>query len=112
MELELRGKTALVTGASKGIGHAVALGLAREGARVALCARDATALERVAKDIAGATHTDVVAVPGDLSRETEVTRVAQHAHERLGRLDILVNNAGAIRGGDFLQIPDAQWVHD
>jgi 3-oxoacyl-[acyl-carrier protein] reductase len=112
MELELRGKTALVTGASKGIGHAVALGLAREGARVALCARDATALERVAKDIAGATNTDVVAVPGDLSRETEVTRVAQHAHERLGRLDILVNNAGAIRGGDFLQIPDAQWVHD
>jgi 3-oxoacyl-[acyl-carrier protein] reductase/bacilysin biosynthesis oxidoreductase BacG len=112
MELELRGKTALVTGASKGIGQAVALALAREGVRVALCARDAATLDRVAKDMARTAGTDVVPVAGDLSRETEVTRVSEQARTRLGRLDILVNNAGAIRGGDFLEIPDAQWVND
>jgi 3-oxoacyl-[acyl-carrier protein] reductase len=112
MDLELRGKTALVTGASRGIGQAIAAALAREGARVALCARDRTTLERAAKGIASDSSTDTVTITADLSRETEVTRVAAEAQARLGRLDILVNNAGAIRGGDFLKIPDAQWIDD
>ena len=110
MDLELTGKTALVTGASKGIGKAIARALAREGARVAICARDATTLETVAKEIrVGA---EVIAIAGDLSRAEDVQRVAEEAAGRLGRLDILVNNAGAIRGGDFLKIPDEQWAGD
>jgi NAD(P)-dependent dehydrogenase (short-subunit alcohol dehydrogenase family) len=112
VDLELKGKTALVTGASKGIGKAIARTLAREGARVAICARDASTLAGAAKEIAEATRGDVVPIAGDLSRADEVQRVAEDAAGRLGRLDILVNNAGAIRGGDFLKIPDEQWAGD
>ena len=112
MDLELKGKTALVTGASKGIGKAIARTLAREGARVAICARDTSTLSAAAKEIADGTRGDVVPIAGDLSRADEVQRVAEDAAGRLGRLDILVNNAGAIRGGDFLKIPDEQWAGD
>jgi 3-oxoacyl-[acyl-carrier protein] reductase/bacilysin biosynthesis oxidoreductase BacG len=103
MNLELSGKTALVTGGSKGIGKAIAIGLAREGARVAICARDKAALEQVEAE---------VRIPADLSSLSEVERVVATARERLGRIDILVNNAGAIRGGAFLDIPDQQWSDD
>ena len=103
MNLELGGKTALVTGGSKGIGKAIAIGLAREGARVAICARDKATLEQVEAE---------VRIPADLSRLPEVERVVATARERLGRIDILVNNAGAIRGGGFLDIPDQQWSDD
>ena len=112
MDLELRGKTALVTGASKGIGRAITLGLAAEGVKVAMCARDKAALESAALEIGRATDGEVVVVPGDLSRLDEVTRVVETSKSRLGRLDILVNNAGAIRGGDFAKIPDEQWAGD
>ena len=112
MDLELTGKTALVTGASKGIGKAIARGLAREGARVAICARDSATLNLAAKEISDGTRGDVIGIAGDLSRADEVQRVAEDTVGRLGRLDILVNNAGAIRGGDFLEIPDEQWAGD
>jgi NAD(P)-dependent dehydrogenase (short-subunit alcohol dehydrogenase family) len=112
VNLELNGKTALVTGASKGIGKAIARGLAREGAHVAICARDAATLALAAKDIGDGARGEVVAITADLSRADEVQRVAEDAVGRLGRLDILINNAGAIRGGDFLKIPDEQWAGD
>lgn len=110
MDLGLRGKTALVTGGSKGIGRAVARTLAAEGARVAICSRDAGALKGAAADIERATGGHVETVSGDLSRREEVSRVAAEALSRLGRLDILVNNAGAIKGGDFLTTPDEEWL--
>ena len=112
MDLELRDKVALVTGASKGIGRAVALGLATEGATVAVVARDAGALDKVAAECRDRSRRDAVAVAADLSRLDEVERVVREVKDRLGRIDILVNNAGAIRGGAFTQIPDAQWVED
>jgi 3-oxoacyl-[acyl-carrier protein] reductase len=112
MELGLRGKTALVTGASRGIGRAIALALAAEGARLALCARDRGTLDEVAALVQARAGGDVIAVAGDLARHDEVERVIDTARDRLGRLDILVNNAGAIRGGDFLKIPDEQWLGD
>jgi NAD(P)-dependent dehydrogenase (short-subunit alcohol dehydrogenase family) len=112
VDLELTGKTALVTGASKGIGKAIARGLAREGARVAICARDSATLNVAAKEIGDGARGDVITIAGDLSRADEVQRVAEDSVGRLGRLDILVNNAGAIRGGDFLRIPDEQWAGD
>jgi len=94
MDLGLRGKTALVTGGSKGIGRAVARTLAAEGARVLICSRDADALKDAAADIERATGGHVETVAGDLSQHEEVKRVAAEALTRLGRLDILVNNAG------------------
>ena len=112
MDLELTGKTALVTGGSKGIGKAIARTLAREGVRVAICSRDKAALEAAAKEAAAGARGEVIAIAGDLSRADEVQRVAEDAVGHLGRLDILVNNAGAIRGGDFLKIPDEQWTGD
>ena len=112
MDLELDGKTALVTGGSKGIGRAIALALAREGGRVAICARDRAALEATARELRAVGRAEAVALAGDLSRLEEVERVVDEAARRLGRIDILVNNAGAIRGGDFLTIPDEQWAGD
>jgi len=112
MDLGLRDQAALVTGGSKGIGRAVAFGLATEGARVAICARDAATLESAAAEIRGKTGVEVIAIPADLSTPDGVTRTIDAALGRLGRIDILVNNAGAIRGGDFLAIPDAQWSED
>jgi 3-oxoacyl-[acyl-carrier protein] reductase len=112
MDLELTDKVALVTGASKGIGKAVALGLAAEGARVVVVARDAGMLDKVAAECRDRSRRDAVAVAADLSRLDEVERVVREARDRLGRIDILVNNAGAIRGGAFLTIPDEQWIND
>jgi 3-oxoacyl-[acyl-carrier protein] reductase len=87
-----------VTGGSKGIGRAVALSLAAEGARVMICARDPDTLKRTAGEIEGTTGRGALTVPGDLSLPAEVSRVAAEAVAQLGRLDILVNNAGAITG--------------
>ena len=112
MDLELTGKTALVTGGSKGIGKAIARTLAREGVRVAICSRDANTLSAAAKEAGAGAKGEVIAIHADLSRAEEVQRVAEDTVGRLGRLDILVNNAGAIRGGDFLKIPDEQWTGD
>jgi 3-oxoacyl-[acyl-carrier protein] reductase len=112
MDLGLTDKVALVTGASKGIGKAVALALAAEGARVAIVARDAGALDKVAAECRDRSKRDAVAIAADLSRLEETERVVGETKARCGRLDILVNNAGAIRGGDFLKIPDAQWMGD
>ena len=112
MDLELKGRTALVTGASKGIGRAVALALAREGVRVALCSRKAGDLENAAAEIKRTTTSEALCVPADLSELEGVEAAVAAARRRFGRIDILVNNAGAIRGGDFLKIPDAQWSED
>src|SRR5258706_9315295 len=110
MDLGLKGKTALVTGGSKGIGRAVAQSLAAEGARVVMCSRDAGPLKRAAADVERSTGGRVEILSADLSAPAEVARVAKEAIARLGRLDILVNNAGAIKGGDFLTTPDAEWL--
>lgn len=112
MDLGLRDKRALVTGASRGIGRAVAQALASEGARVAICARNPGALDEAARDIGKRTGIEVTPIAADLSQLDEVTRAAETAAARLGRIDIVVNNAGAIRSGDFLKTPDEQWLTD
>jgi NAD(P)-dependent dehydrogenase (short-subunit alcohol dehydrogenase family) len=112
MNLELTGKVALVTGASRGIGRAIGIGLGAEGARVALVARTATDLDDAAAAAKSAGAQDVMTIAADLSRLPEVERAVAATVERFGRIDILVNNAGAIRGGDFLTIPDEQWIGD
>jgi len=109
MDLGLTAKVALVTGGSKGIGAAVARGLAREGARVAICARGRAALEQVARDIAAATGAEVVPAAGDLTRPGDVQRVVDATVARFGRIDILVNNAGAAPGGQILDLSEEDW---
>ncbi|WP_431285079.1 SDR family oxidoreductase [Humitalea sp. 24SJ18S-53] len=106
MDLELVGKVALVTGASRGIGRAIAQRLATEGATVALVARSADALASVAATMPG----DVFTLGADLSSLAGVEAAVAAVLARFGRIDILVNNAGAIPAGDFLTMPDEAWI--
>jgi NAD(P)-dependent dehydrogenase (short-subunit alcohol dehydrogenase family) len=112
MDLGLQGKTALVSGASKGIGRAIALALAGEGVRVALVARTPAGLEEAAVAIRHRCGVEAITIAADLARLDEVERVVRTAAEHLGGLDILINNAGAIRSGDFLKTPDENWIAD
>src|SRR2546428_13795350 len=112
MNLELNDKVVVVTGASRGIGRAITLGMADEGARVVAVARDKAALDKLASEARGRSKKDAVAIGADLSQLSEVERVVIEAKRACGRIDVLVNNAGAIRGGGFLDIPDAQWLDD
>src|SRR5439155_386174 len=106
MNLELNDKVVVVTGASRGIGRAIALGMAAEGARVVAVARDKTALDKLVTEARARSKKDAVAVGADLSQLAEVERVVEEARRAGGgRIDVLVNNAGAIRGGGFLDMP-------
>jgi NAD(P)-dependent dehydrogenase (short-subunit alcohol dehydrogenase family) len=112
MDLRLRGKAAIVTGGSEGIGRAAAAALAAEGVRVAVCARRPDVLERAAREVAEATGGEVVPITADVSRADDVARLVETAVSRFGRLDILVNNAGTSRAMPFEQADDAVWQDD
>jgi NAD(P)-dependent dehydrogenase (short-subunit alcohol dehydrogenase family) len=106
MTLSLTGKTALVTGGSKGIGAAAALSLSEARARVAICARDAAELQKTAEEIEGKTGHRVVAIPADVTSAADVERLMQEVQSLLGGVDILVNNAGSVgQIGPFEDIP-------
>jgi len=105
MDLNLKGKRALVSGGSKGIGRASAQVLAQEGCEVMLAARDAQALQAAAQDIGAATGAGVKWKSADLSQRGAAEELAAWA----GELDILVNNAGAIPGGDLLTLDEDTW---
>jgi hypothetical protein len=107
MDLQLAGKTALITGGSKGIGRATAEVLAEAGCILILVARDAAALEQAASAIRARHQVDVRTIPADISSDQSVRGVAAEA----GDIDILVNNAGAIPPGDLLAVDDAAWRH-
>ena len=95
MDLELAGRAAIVTGGSRGIGKAIARELAREGADLAIAARDAGALEAAAAEIAAESGRRVVPIAADTGDGESVRALAARAHAELGRIDILVNNAAA-----------------
>jgi 3-oxoacyl-[acyl-carrier protein] reductase len=115
MELGLQGKVALVAGASRGLGRAIAEGLAAEGARVALCARSGDAVAAAAADIlrtdaCRATGGDAVPITADVSRPDDIERLVSQTLERWGRIDILVTNAGGPPSGAAAALTDAQWT--
>ncbi|MYB65172.1 SDR family oxidoreductase [Candidatus Poribacteria bacterium] len=101
MELGLTNKIAVVGASSKGLGKAIALGLAYEGARVTICARDSQVLEQTADEIREKTDTEVLAVPTDVSQPEQVERLISTTIGHFGGIDILVNNAGGPRAGRF-----------
>ena len=109
MDLGLKDKVALVVAASKGMGKATALGLAAEGARVAMCARGETDLKAAAADVAKHTGAEVLAVAADANRTEDIDRVVSRTRERWGGVDILVANVGGPPPGPFEQMSDEQW---
>src|ERR1700737_3425277 len=107
MDLNLGGKVALVTGASRGIGASIAAELAREGVQVCLAARDKTKLNEVAGGIAAISGSNrTVVIAGDLPEPAAVKAAVDAAVAAFGRLDILVNNAGATKRADFFTLTD------
>ncbi len=98
MNLDLKGKVALVTGASRGIGLAIAKGLAAEGAILCIAARGREALEKAAADIE-AEGGEVLVVPCDVAEDASVSELVEAALERFGRIDILISNASALSVG-------------
>jgi 3-oxoacyl-[acyl-carrier protein] reductase len=109
MDLQLTGRVALVTAASKGLGRATATRLAAEGARVMISSRGADQLARTAQEIAEATGAQVEHCPADVSDGADLDRLLREARERLGGVDVLVNNAGGPRPGGFDALDDAAW---
>jgi 3-oxoacyl-[acyl-carrier protein] reductase len=109
MTSDLQNKVALVTGASRGIGKAIALELAATGCDVLLTARDQDALRETAQAVRSIGRRAEIHA-ADLRGEAEPARLAGLAKDRFGRLDILINNAGANRRGDFFSLTDADWA--
>jgi 3-oxoacyl-[acyl-carrier protein] reductase len=106
MDLGLTGKVALVTGASRGIGRAIAATLAGEGMRLVLVARS----EELLAELRAELPTDAEAIALDLRYPDAPAQAVARAVERFGRLDVLVNNAGATQRGDFLELADEAWA--
>jgi len=109
MDLQLKGKTALVTGGSEGIGKGIAWVLAKEGVDVAICARRPGPLEATAAEISKATGRKIVAIPADLRKDADARNFIEQAHKALGRIDIMINNAGSAAGGVIEHLTEDDW---
>ncbi len=109
MDLGLKDKVAIVAASSKGLGKAVALGLAEEGAKLTICSRGKDNLEKTAEEINLKTGTEVLAVRGDVSKINDVKDIIFKTVKRYGTVHILVNNSGGPPLGDFLNFSPADW---
>lgn len=109
MDLGLAGKVALVTGASKGMGRACAQGLAAEGARVAMCARNEGDLKVAVDEVRAATKAEVIAVAADVTKADQVRALVTRVKEALGAPDILIANCGGPPRGYFDEFGDDAW---
>lgn len=104
----LAGKVALVTGAGKGIGRAVAVALAKEGVHLGLLAPTESQLKEVAEEVTAA-GVNAVVVTADVADIEAVNKAAAQVKEQLGAVDILINNAGTATFGKFLELEPAEW---
>jgi NAD(P)-dependent dehydrogenase (short-subunit alcohol dehydrogenase family) len=110
MDLQLKGKCALVTGGSEGIGKAIAMTLAKEGVNVAICARRMEPLEKAAEEIRNAYGVTVVAITADLTKDEDCKSFIEQAHKALGSIDLMINNAGSAPGGVIETLTEADWA--
>lgn len=108
MDLGLKGKTAVVTGGSRGIGRAIAHAFADEGANLAICARGEEQLQRAAEELRGK-GVKVVAIPADVLQKDQIEGFINQAADGLGRVDVLVNNTGGRIGKGVLDTTDEEW---
>ncbi len=110
MDLELRDKVAVVTGASRGLGLGIARALAREGCRLAICARGEADLAAAAREIEAESDARVLALPLDLTAPDAAERLLGEAVRRFGGVDVLVNNAGGNRRKPFAETTEEDWT--
>jgi len=108
MDLELKEKTAIVTGGSRGIGKGIALGLAAEGCNLVICARNTETLHQAADEIR-ARGVGVLPIALDITQAGQANRLVHEAASKFGRIDVLVNNVGGNRRGDFEQTTNQDW---
>ena len=111
-ELGLKGKIAVITGGSDGLGRATAERLADEGAKVVICARREDHLQRVAKDIAARSGAEVIGVRADVSIATDIGELIKATLGHFGGVDILVNNAGKSAAAGLEEVDDEEWQAD
>jgi 3-oxoacyl-[acyl-carrier protein] reductase len=109
VDLGLRGKGVLVAGASQGMGKAIALGFAREGAKVSLCARGEAALKETAEMIRRETGGEVLPMVADMTKREDIQRFVTVSAEKFGRIDVVVTNAGGPPPGEFMKFTDEDW---
>ena len=107
MDLGIRGRAAIVTGGSRGIGRETARQFLEEGVRVLICGRNAETLERTRAELAQATRGEIHALVADTMREADLVRLVDTAKQRFGTVDILVNNAGQMYSGRFDVLTEA-----
>lgn len=109
MDLGIKGRIALVAASSKGLGRAAAEALAREGAHLVLCARNADALEATAEELRNAAGVEVLAVPTDLAKVGDIDELIREALDHFGPVDILFTNSGGRPPGRFWELEDEAW---
>jgi 3-oxoacyl-[acyl-carrier protein] reductase len=112
VDLGLKGKVAVITGGSEGIGKAAALALAGEGAHVVICARRVDVLEQAAAEIRAATGARVEGITADITQTDSVKQLFEQTFSLFGRVDILVNNAGTSSAHPFEEATDEHWQAD
>jgi 3-oxoacyl-[acyl-carrier protein] reductase len=110
MDLELKGRVAIVGGGSKGLGRACAQVLAEEGAKVAICSRSKPELDKAAQEMRDATKAEVLAFAGDLDKHDTIKALIVATVERFGRLDIMVNNSGGPPLARAHNATEEQWA--
>jgi 3-oxoacyl-[acyl-carrier protein] reductase len=111
MDLQLKGKRALVTGSSRGIGYAIALGLASEGCRVAINGRNTKSIFDAASRLHFQTNAEILPIAGDVGEPDISEKMIQRTVQAFGGLDLLVTNAGGPPSGKFEGIDDPTWQH-
>ena len=110
MDLQLTGKTAIVTGGSEGIGKGIAMQLAKEGVDVAICARRMEPLQAAADEISKATGRKITPITADLTKDEDCKSFIEQAHKALGRIDLMINNAGSAPGGVIETLTEDDWT--
>lgn len=109
MNLDISNKVALVAASSQGLGKAVAMGFAQEGAKVVICARNKEKLKAVKKEIESKTKSEVLAIQVDLTKKEDIINLVTETIEKFDSIDILVNNSGGPPAGFFSDMTDENW---
>ena len=107
MDLGIKGRAAIVTGASRGIGREAARQFLEEGVRVMICGRNAETIEKARLELAKQTGGEVHAMVADMTKEADIAKLVEAAKQKFGTVDILINNAGQMYSGRFAAMTDA-----